>query len=402
MSKCTLAINLSNIRYNYNILQKICKNSEVGAAVKANCYGLGMHMIAPVLSSIGCKHFFVANKEEGVELREMMNMTRPGDKGDFRNIHILNGYFPEDEDDFIKYQLIPILNSMHQIKNWENFTNKYKNNNNKYPCYIHIDTGMNRLGVSSNEVSTININNQNNNQNNTINNNTININNNQNNTNNNEINTDTLNILCVMSHLSCAEDFHNVANIEQLNLFKKLSSFFPKSKKSLANSSGIFLGSEYHFDIARPGVGLYGGNPAPYLKNNILKNVVNLHAPIIQIKELLKGNYVGYNRSYIANDNKLIGILPIGYADGYLRSLSNKGIVYINNQPAPIIGRVSMDTITIDISNINKNDIFLGQSVEIIGDNMNIDNIARIADTNSYEILTMLGNRYTRVYHDSN
>lgn len=362
-SKCTLTINLDVIKGNYQALQKICTKAEVGAAVKANCYGLGVRQIAPMLAKTGCRHFFVANKDEGVFLREILEHQNP--KSETLNIYVLNGYFTGDKEDFMRANLIPVLNTLHQLETWQNLARKVEK---KLPCFLHVDTGMNRLGIPESEIKKIPEYDHN------------------------------IDILCVMSHLSSSEEFDNESNIQQLIKFKRLVSFFPHAKKSLANSSGIFLGEEYHFDITRPGVALYGVNPAPYKPASIIKNPVNLTAPIVQIKELDEGQYVGYNGTYQANEKHLVATLPLGYADGYLRSLSNKGIVFINDNPAPVIGRVSMDLITIDVSRIPGDDLFLGQKVEIIGNNMSLEEMATLAGTNGYEILTMLGSRYNRVY----
>ncbi len=362
-SKCTLTINLDIIKNNYQALQKICMTTEVGAAVKANCYGLGMEQIAPVLASSSCRHFFVANKDEGVFLREVLNQQAVS--FDVANIYVLSGYFIADKDDFIKCNLIPVINSLKQLELWSDLAHQL---NKKLSCFLHVDTGMNRLGMLESEVSSVS-------------------------------EYDNIDVLCVMSHLASSEELDNKSNVQQLMKFQKLSALFPYAKKSFANSSGIFLGSKYHFDITRPGAALYGLNPTPYMSETVVKNPVSLIAPIVQIKELDVGQYVGYNGTYQVREVQLVATLPLGYADGYLRSLSNKGIVFINDKPAPIIGRISMDLITVDVSKIPVEELFLGQRVEIIGKNMSLDKIANLAGTSGYEILTMLGNRYNRVYN---
>lgn len=362
-SKCTLTIDLGIIRDNYRALQKICTLTEVGAAVKANSYGLGAEQISPILANLGCKYFFVATTDEGVTLREKFNKENLNHKN--LNICVLNGYFTADQEEFIKYDLIPVLNSFQQSELWRNLGYQL---NRKLPCFLHIDTGMNRFGIPEEEINHL------------------------------IRSTQELEVLCIMSHLSSSEEPDNEINKEQLLKFKQLASLFPDTKKSLVNSSGIFLGPEYHFDLARPGVAIYGVNPTPYLSESLIKNPITLKAPIIQIKSLDKGQHVGYNRTYELEENHLIATLPLGYADGYPRSLSNKGIVFINDKPAPVIGRVSMDLITVDVTKIPPEDLFLGQTVEIIGKNMSLDKIANLAGTNGYEILTMLGNRYHKIY----
>jgi alanine racemase len=356
LDKCTLTIDLNIIKNNYQVLQKICPVSELGAAVKANCYGLGVDKIAPMLEKLGCKNFFVASKDEALHLRNILAHNSS-------NIYILNGDYSNEKEDFFQNNLIPVLNSLPQAKTWETITHKL---GKKLPCAIHLNTGMNRLGVHALEVPTLQ-------------------------------NYD-LNVCLVMSHLSSAEDKADPANEEQLALFKKLSAFFPHAKKSFANSSGIFLGQKYCFDIMRPGGALYGINPAPYLTDSGIKNPVTLEAPIIQINSASGGEYVGYNRTHKLGPQAIVATLPLGYADGYMRSLSNKGVMYIGNKEVKVIGRVSMDFVTIDVTHILEKDLFLGQSVEIIGPNITPDKIANLAGTNAYEILTSLGNRYNRVY----
>ncbi len=355
-TKCVLTINLSTIKNNYHLLQKFCQKSEVGASVKANCYGLGMEKIAPILEGTGCKNFFVANKYEGISLRNVL-------KNKNSNIYILNGYFSDDKKDFIEHNLIPVINSKYQF---DSFGKCAEELNQQLKCVVHINTGMNRLGMSTEEAS--------------------------------QLHNKKLDIICVMSHLSSSEDNKSKSNEEQLIKFQTLSKNFPNSKKSLANSGGIFLGKDYHFDITRPGAALYGINPAPYLSDTGIRNPITLMAPIIQISKVLEGDYIGYNRTYQADKNLLIATLPIGYADGYLRALSNKGIVFINNREAPVVGRVSMDLITVDVTNIPAEDLFLGQQAEIIGPNITPDKIAELANTNTYEILTAIGNRYKIIY----
>ncbi len=345
--RCKFTIDLTIIRNNYLTLQKICPTSEVGASVKANCYGLGIEKIAPILEDAGCKNFFVADRDEGVKLRNILQKIQS-------NIYVLNGYFPNDEDIFIKYNMVPTLNSKEQLNSWQNYAHK---KGQKLKAVIHFNTGLNRLGVNEDELD-------------------------------NFYNTG-LDIILVMSHLSCAEDLQSPANNEQLSKFIKLVANFPHSKRSLANSSAIFLGKEYHFDIVRPGAAIYGINPTPYLENCPIKNPLKLTAPIISIKQLNKGDYVGYNRTYMAKKDMKIATLPFGYADGYPRVLSNKGAVFINNNKAEIIGRISMDLVNIDVSNIPENDLFLGQEVEIISNQITPDDIAKLTDTNAYEILTM-------------
>ncbi|GAB4164391.1 MAG: alanine racemase [Rickettsiaceae bacterium] len=359
-SKCVLNINLDTIERNYNILRQICGNSEVGAAVKANCYGLGADKIAPMLQKAGCQHFFVANCDEGVTLRQTL--------GQIPYIYVLNGVFTGELSVFKEYNLVPVLNYLEQLITWQNFAQLL---GKKLPCLIHVDTGMHRLGMSEREFDQVV-----------------------------SFNIKELDILYVMSHLASAEEPENPYNENQLNKFTKIAGKVPKIKRSLANSSGIFLGKGYHFDLVRPGAALYGINPTPSRPEAVTENPVSLFAPIIQIHELGPNESAGYNSTYINNTNVScqIATIPIGYADGVDRHLSNKGVMYINGIKAPIIGRVSMDLTIIDLSLIPQKDIFLGQQVEVMGPNNKLDDIAKLADTNGYEILTKLGYRFEKIY----
>lgn len=360
-SKPILKINLKNLRHNYEVLKKACPNADVGAAVKADAYGLGVKEVAPVLIGSDCKHFFVANCDEGIELRSII--------GGEANIYVFHGVFRNELEAFLEHGLIPILNHLEQIKIWQEYANTLKR---KLPCMIYIDTGMHRLGMQEPEVSKLNLN----------------------------LHTKDLDILCVISHLISAEDIGSDHNKIQLERFAELSRKFKHSAKSLANSSGIFLGPDYHFDLARPGAAIYGINPTPYMDNSVIKPVASLFAPIIQISTLLPGDGVGYNKTYtnISNKSCAIATIPVGYADGFLRHFSNKGKVIIAGHEAPIIGRVSMDLTIVDVSKIPENLLFLGQSVELLGENLTADKIASLCDSNGYEILTSLGSRYERIY----
>lgn len=359
-AKCILEIDLAKICFNYLALSNICEKAEVAAAVKANSYGLGADIIAPILQSKGCKSFFVASIDEGIAVRKAL--------GRAASIFVLNGIFYNDIKEFLHYNLIPVLNNLKQVEIWQDCA---LSNSSKLECLIHINTGMNRLGMSGKEIQSI------------------------------LDNPDLLSGLAVkyiVSHLSAAESADNPYNHQQLAMFKHYLSAFPKAKASLANSSGIFLGPQYHFDLTRPGAALYGINPLIDGTVNPMQNPVRLVAPIIQLQELSAKDHIGYNMTFTTERSSVIATLPLGYADGYPRALSNKGEVYIGKYRAPIVGRISMDLITIDVTDLPPEEIFLGREVEIIGNYCTPDKIANIIGTIGYEILTMLGNRYKKVY----
>ena len=362
-AKCRLEIALDTIKNNYLFLQKKCPNTDVGAAVKANAYGLGVRNVAPILKRAGCRHFFVASCEEAVFLRGIIGYDA--------NIYVFSGVFANELETFMEYGLVPILNHLSQIEIWQGFASEI---NRKLPCFLHLDTGMHRLGMPKSEIDALDL----------------------------DADMYKLDILCIMSHLASADELDKPFSAVQLKRFKEYSHKFGDVKQSLANSSGIFLGQDYHFDLARPGAALYGINPMPNMSETVaIKNPVKLFAPIIQLHNLPIGESIGYNNTYTNGGDKScpIATIPIGYADGLSRALSNKGYVYINRFKAPIIGRVSMDLITIDVSSVPAEYCFLGAPVEIIGDHCTPADIASASGTNAYEVLTNLGNRYERIYN---
>lgn len=359
-ARCVLEIDLSKICANYKILSSIADKSEVAAVVKANSYGLGANKISKALVEEGCKNFFVASVSEAINLRKSV--------GAVANIFVLNGVFYNEAEEFAKHNLTPVLNHLSQVELWMDYTKKL---GRKLTCVLHFDTGMCRLGMPSSEIAIL--------------------------VNKPEI-LENLKLEYIISHLSAAEEQNNPYNIEQLERFKGYLRYFPGVKASLSNSSGILLGRDYHFDLVRPGAGIYGINPNP-LVPNIMHNVVKLSAPIIQLQRLTINSDVGYNRTFTTKRNTIVATLPIGYADGYSRTFSNCGIISIGGHVAPIIGRISMDLLTVDVTDIPEQEIFLGRMVELINDYCTIDTIAAIIGTNGYEILTLLSSpRFKRIY----
>lgn len=346
-SDSILTIDLAAIAENYKILQKQAPNSEAAAVVKANAYGLGVEKIAPVLWDAGCRKFFVANLDEAVQLRSVLPEAF---------VAVFHGIRKGQGSIFKDKNLVPVLNSPEQIEVWQK-SNKGGN------CILHFDTGMTRLGLSERDAENFDF--------------------------------SQLNIEYVMSHLACADDKGHELNREQLNKIIKINRIFPKIKVSLCNSYGAFLGGEYHFDLIRPGMALYGVNPVPE-RNNPMKSVVKVIAKILQIHKIDSNRAVGYGASYNLKTGVVTATIPVGYADGYLRYLGNKGFCAIDGVKVPVIGRVSMDLITLDVTKISG--IKAGDEVEIIGDTIKVDDVAEKAATIGYEILTSLGQRYKRIY----
>jgi len=349
-----LTIDLGAVVTNYQLLVKTCAPAECAAVVKANAYGLGVTPIVKALDKAGCQTFFVATLDEGIELRQITKHT----------IYVLNGISCEDPGEFKAHTLRPVLNDLDQIE----ILRRYSSDTPPPPAAIHIDTGMNRLGLSQNLLPPPN---------------------------KWESLCDGLTVSLIMSHLACPDESHVEKNHEQLRLFQKLATAFKGISASLSASSGIFLGPEWHFDLVRPGFALYGGNPQPATPNP-LHPVVRLSAKILQCRAVAKGETVGYGATYKSSNDSRVATIAVGYADGFFRSLSGRGTVFIGETPLPILGRVSMDLIAVDITGVDG--VKAGDWVDIVGPYQDVDALAATAGTIGYEILTALGQRHQREY----
>ena len=346
MNSATLRINLTSISENWNQLQQLSNPKVITAAVvKANAYGLGVNPVATHLLKTGVTTFFVSTVDEAVELRQILNKSV--------DIYYLNGYSNGDLDALNEYNVMPVLNSLNQI-------NIFKKQTFQKKAALQIDVGMNRLGISETDISKV------------------------------KATLASLKINLILGHLSSANEEIAPQNTEQFNLFCKLSSAFQHIPKSLAATGGIILGEKYHFNVTRPGIGLFGGNP---LKT--AENVVMIDLPVLQVKKIGKNEGVGYSHTFITSKPKKIAIVAAGYADGLFRQLSNRGALYAENVRCPIIGRVSMDLLTVDISKLSE----VPATLSALNRTQTIDTLADHSSTISYEILTSLGSRYKRVYH---
>ena len=356
----TLEIDLKSICHNFKtIKKKVAKNCIVAATVKANAYGLGVKEVTKSLIKHHCKDFFVATLMEGIELRSYNKSV---------NIYILNGLEIGKCSIYKKYKLTPVLNSIKQIREYEIYQSKIKKS---MDAIIHFDTGMSRLGLDEDETNKL-IKNRNN------------------------ILKKT-NIVYIMSHLACGDDPKSKKNNKQLSMFREISKSFKNIKMTLANSAGVLLGKNYHFDMVRPGISIYGGN-AQKNKKNSFRHVIQLSARLIQLRKIKKGSTVGYGATYKAKQNMMIGTISLGYADGLNRLFSNNMKCYYKKKEINLIGRISMDLITLDLSKFRKKDIQINSRVEIINDQNNINKISANIGTIPYEILTSLGHRYSRKY----
>ena len=349
-----LTIDLDAIVRNWRALDRLSGMAETGAAVKADAYGLGLEPVAGALFGAGCRHFFVATLDEGIALRAILPTAA---------IHILNGIQGDEGGEARAQGLIPCLNAPRQVTAWRQAGGG--------PCALQLDTGMARLGVQPGDLATLL-----------------------------RDEGETL-AECglIMSHLACADAPDHPQNAAQRLAFDGMiplvKAVAPAARLSLAATGGALLGRDYRYDLVRCGIGLYGGLPFADAEP-----VVTLTAPVIQIRDLPAGAPVGYGASWTATRPSRIATLPLGYADGFHRCLSSATSVWIEGRPAPLAGRVSMDLLTIDVT--DHPGVTESTPIEIIGPNRGIDALATDAKTIGYEVLTALGTRYRRRYKDAN
>ena len=350
-----LRIDLGAIAENWRALALRAAPGAVAGVVKANAYGLGAARVAPALHAAGCRHFFVAHLSEGMALRAAL--------GAGPMIAVLNGFAPGADQDAA---LVPVLNSLDDVLA---HAAAGRSAGRAQPALLHLDTGMARLGLDAGEQGRLAA---------------------------DHSLLAGLDLLYVMTHLACADEPGHPLNAAQAARFARACAALPKLKRSFANSSGLFLGSDYASDLARPGCALYGINPTPGAANP-MRQVVRLEAPILQIRHIPAGASVGYGASFIAARPSRIATIAVGYADGYLRCLSGQGVAAYRDMILPMVGRVSMDLITLDVTDAPG--IAPGETVQLIGGAApSPDDLAARARTIGYEILTSLGDRYRRDY----
>lgn len=356
-----LTIDLGAIADNYRQLQQRAPQAVCGAAVKADAYGLGAEQVAATLANAGCRHFFVAHLEEGIRLRPRL----PADA----EIYILHGqpHHIGADMECVRHRLVPVLNSAVQVAGWRALARRL---NIALPAIVQVDSGMSRLGLSAPETAALL---------------------------DDAEGLRGLDLRYLMSHLACADQQEHPMNEAQLAAFEAARARFPACKASLANSSGIFLGPRYHFALLRPGAALYGIAPVAGAANP-MKPVVSLQARIIQTRSIEAGDAVGYGAAYLAGSARRLATLSVGYADGWLRSLGNCGAAMVGTVRAPIVGRISMDTCTIDVTDADPAHVRPGALVDLVSPAQTVDEIADAAGTIAYEILTSLGQRYHRRY----
>ncbi|HLG84416.1 MAG TPA: alanine racemase [Bradyrhizobium sp.] len=357
-----LTVDLDAIVANWRKLEKTAVPAECSAVIKANAYGCGIEPVAKALSAAGCKTFFVATLDEARAARAALPQAV---------IYSLNGFFQNTGEAYARIDCRPVIGDLNELAEWDVFCRRSGWSGG---AAIHIDTGMNRLGLTIAEAQSLIP----------------------------RINAGDHGITLVMSHLVSAEQLHSPINARQLAAFREIQSFFTGVPAALANSSGIYLGAPFVFDLVRPGAALYGVNPTPEA-DNPMQPVVDLKARIIQTRTIERGDTVGYGGTWSARRPTKLAIVATGYADGYFRAASasdgTRGAeVIVAGKRCPIAGRVSMDLIAVDITDLPPNAARRGHMVTLIGEGITVDELAHHFGTIGYEVLTSLGRRFARVY----
>ncbi|HEV7959928.1 MAG TPA: alanine racemase [Rhizomicrobium sp.] len=349
-----LTVRLGAIAENYKSFRRLAGSTAVAGVVKADGYGLGAEFIGPALTAVGCDTFFVARLEEGIALRRALPDIR---------IFVLDGAPRDAVPALIAHRLTPVLNSLPQIADFAAGASGPRD------AAIHIDTGMNRLGLTPDELSVLTA----------------------------QWRTRLKNIhpVLLMSHLACGDEAKSKMNETQLTRFRAALAMLPPAPASLAASGGAYLGSAYHFDLIRPGIGLYGG--APQEGGPALRTAALISARVLQLRRIDRGESVGYAATFHAKRPTMLATVALGYASGIPRSLSNKGIAHAAGARAPYVGRVSMDMTVLDVTELPN--VKTGDVVELLGDHVLLENMASLAGTNAYEILT--GLKLPRHYVDA-
>lgn len=361
-----LVVNLQATVANYTILSKVADKAECGAVLKADAYGLGAVAIALRLHKEGCRKFFVAYADEGVQLRQAFIQF-----GLEADVIVLNGLLPGVEAVFSDYNLVPTLTDLDQISRWQVHC---KLVGQKLPAVLHIDTGMARTGLPAKELQVL---------------------------------VDTpqmlhgIDLKLIISQMVYSHQENPVYSAFQRQRFDSALRLLPKVPASLAKSGAVFLGSDYHYQLVRPGVGLHGINPTTDSENPLIP-AVSLWAKVYQVQEIACGQTVGYAQTFEAKNSMKIATLAVGYADGYPWSMANKGYVYFGQYKAPILGRISMDLMTVDVTHVPEVFVHNGAWAQLVGQDITIDKVAEEAGTVSYEVLLGLGKRFQRIYTEQN
>jgi len=351
-----LEVDLAAIVANWRLLCVMHRSGPVAAVVKANGYGLGARPIARALYEAGCRHFFVALLDEALEIRDLVRDAM---------LAVLGGLIAGSEADYRAHDIVPVLGALGEIDAW---TSAARVSGRALPAVLHVDTGMSRLGLDARELAVLQ---------------------------RDHGRLAGIDLQYVMTHLVASEVTADPLNRRQRDRFAAACAGLPSAPRSFANSSGIFLGDDWGSDLARPGAALYGINPTPDTANP-MRLPVRLRARVLAVRDVPPATSVGYNATWHATRPSRIATTAIGYADGLHRTLSNRGRAFFDDKPVPLVGRVSMDLTTFDVTETPG--VVPGAWLEIIGPAQTPDDLAAAAHTNGYEVLTSLGRRFHRIY----
>jgi alanine racemase len=360
-----LTINLSAIAANWELLGRQAMPSECAAVIKANGYGCGIEPVAGALAKAGCRTFFVADISEARRVRTVVPNAA---------LYVLNGLLPGTAAIFADIGAQPVIGSLVELAEWDAFCSA---NQWHGGAALHVDTGMNRLGISVEEAAALAP----------------------------RIRTENHGITLLMSHLACAEQPTHPLNQRQIDVFREVRLLYRGIAGSLANSSGIFLGGSAHCDMVRPGAAVFGVNPIPGHRNP-MHPVIELRARVVQVRSVPKGETIGYNATWTAKHAARIAVVAVGYADGYPRAASASDTTpgsdaIIAGTRCPLAGRVSMDLLAVDVTALPENAVRRGDLITLIGDTISVDELAAAAGTIGYEVLVSLGQRYHRLYREN-
>jgi len=357
-----LTIDLDALHANYKLLAARVTPAECAAVVKGDAYGCGLDQVAETLLRAGCSTFFVAHLGEARRLRAITADA---------TIFVLNGFAPSSGAAVMELNIRPVINSLVELAEWDQFTAE---SGWKGGAALHVDTGMNRLGLSIEEAAAVAARNR----------------------------TQNHSVVLLMSHLACADRPEHPLNDQQIRHFREIRALFRGISSSLANSSGIFYDASTHCDVVRPGMALFGANPTP-AKANPMRPVVELKARILQVRNVPRGATVGYGAAWTARRDSRIAVVAAGYADGILRAAAvTEGKapreLIVADKRCRIVGRISMDLLALDVTDLPVSAVQRDQMATIIGPGLSVDEVAEQAGTIAYEVLTSLGHRFHRVW----
>ncbi|WP_052545707.1 alanine racemase [Candidatus Hepatobacter penaei] len=355
-ASAVLYVDRAALRTNYQTLDTyVTPSCQVAPVVKTNAYGLGAQEVVATLKSLGAHHFFVATLEEALSLRQ-------GDQD--ITIYVLNGLWPDVMYEAAHHHITPILSTPEQVAAWRHTAQLLQRS---LPCWLQVETGLNRLGLTPDILNQLA---------------------------QSPDATQGLTVDALMSHLACGYDLHASYNEYQRLLFEQSFAAFPQARKSFANSAGLLHGPSYFYDIARPGRFLYGSMLSAHNPLSAhLRHVITLRGRIMQVRTLKKGEGIGYDQTFMAPRDMRIATVSVGYGDGYFQSLSNKAAGMIGQHTLPVVGRISMDLTTFDVTDVPPQELEQATWMDLINDTLTIDALAAHAQTSVWEILTHLGKR---------